>query len=100
MPARRTVDISLVLALPQKHAARILGTNPSSLSKGWKAASNGRRWPYREISKLDDMVVPLLKQIISRRGDNEGDLTTLRNYLKKRLDILAPPVFIILNDNQ
>jgi len=52
-----------LLTLPQISAAKKLGIATSSLSKKWKAATNGRKWPFRTIVKLDKEIMVLLNNI-------------------------------------
>lgn len=41
-----------LLTMKQSDAARILGISPSMLSKRWREAMNGRKWPYRVHRKM------------------------------------------------
>jgi len=43
------IDLTNVLILRQRHAAAALGIAQSLLSKRWKAATNGRPWPWKEV---------------------------------------------------
>jgi len=58
----RLVDIYPYLCLPQKSAARALGVNTSILSKRWRAASNGCKWPYRLLCQVDHRLTLILAQ--------------------------------------
>lgn len=68
MPVYR--DITELLNMPQSAAAQILGIPMSTLSKRWKEAVRIRKWPYRQVAKLDKEIMTLLHNIPAR---NEGD---------------------------
>lgn len=57
-PAQQSATINKLqinpelLTMKQSEAARILGISPSMLSKRWREAMNGRKWPYRVHRKL------------------------------------------------
>lgn len=63
-------DISDLLNLPQIEAARRLGMPMSTLSKRWKEAVRVRKWPYRQVAKLDKEIMTLLHNIPT---SNEGE---------------------------
>lgn len=57
------VDITDYLNMPQSEAAKKLGIPTSTLSKRWKEAVRGRKWPYRMICKLDKEIMTLLHNV-------------------------------------
>jgi hypothetical protein len=57
------VDITEYLNMPQSEAAKKLGIPTSTLSKRWKEAVRGRKWPYRMICKLDKEIMTLLHNV-------------------------------------
>jgi len=50
---QKYVDITDFLCLPQTQAAKMIGVPTSTLSKRWKEAAQGKKWPYRTLRKLD-----------------------------------------------
>jgi hypothetical protein len=48
-PGDEFVNASQYCAMSQGDAAKILGIAPSTLSKRWKEATNGRVWPWRAV---------------------------------------------------
>jgi len=47
------VEVTPYIRFFQKNAALSLGMNTSTLSKRWKEATVGRKWPCRALKKLD-----------------------------------------------
>jgi len=90
------VDITPFLALPQAEAAKKLNIPTSTLSKRWKEAVRGRKWPYRSVCKLDKEIMTLLHNIPHDMDYNdqlpqdiEKDLAEL---LSRRQEELKPVV--------
>jgi hypothetical protein len=67
------VDITEYLNMPQSEAAKKLGIPTSTLSKRWKEAVRGRKWPYRMICKLDKEIMTLLHNV--PQGANGNGVT-------------------------
>lgn len=87
-------DITPYLSLPQSKAAEKLGIPTSTLSKRWKEAVRGRKWPYRSICKLDKEIMTLLHNISHADGDS-GNLPPkiereLGELLRRREEELKP----------
>jgi transposase-like protein len=61
-----------LLTMKQSEAARILGISPSMLSKRWREAMNGRKWPYRVHRKLQKEI----NSIVTLMDDNKNPPTT------------------------
>lgn len=83
MPEYR--DISEFLNLPQVEAARRLKMPMSTLSKRWKEAVRVRKWPYRQVAKLDKEIMTLLHNIPAR---GEGDSTPTPPEIEQALGVL------------
>jgi len=90
------VDITPYLALPQAEAAKKLSIPTSTLSKRWKEAVRGRKWPYRSVCKLDKEIMTLLHNIPHDMDyhdrlppDIEKDLADL---LRRRQEELKPVI--------
>jgi len=60
-PGHSYVDVTSFLNFSQNEAARRLNIPSSTLSKRWREATVGRKWPYRIISKIDKEIQTLLK---------------------------------------
>jgi hypothetical protein len=88
-------DITELLNLPQVEAARRLKLPMSTLSKRWKEAVRIRKWPYRQVAKLDKEIMTLLHNI-PPRGENDAAPTppeieqALGILLRRRQEELRP----------
>jgi len=90
-------DITRHLSEPQSVAARKLGIPVSTLSKRWKEAVGERKWPFRQVRKIDGELKELLA--LSPSGDLEGLNGEARNmglFLQKKREHLLEPVSIRL----
>lgn len=83
MPEYR--DITPLLNLPQVQAARQLKMPMSTLSKRWKEAVRVRKWPYRQVAKLDKEIMTLLHNIPPR---GEGDAVPTPPEIEQALGVL------------
>lgn len=83
MPEYR--DITTLLNLPQVQAARQLKMPMSTLSKRWKEAVRVRKWPYRQVAKLDKEIMTLLHNIPPR---GEGDAAPTPPEIEQALGVL------------
>jgi len=88
-------DITELLNLPQIVAAKRLNLPMSTLSKRWKEAVRIRKWPYRQVAKLDKEIMTLLHNI-PPRGEGEASVTppeieqALGVLLRRRQEELRP----------
>jgi len=90
------VDITEYLNMPQKQAAKKLGIPTSTLSKRWKEACRNRKWPYRNVSKLDREITTLLHNLPQGQTSWPADVEeTLGFLLRKRQEELRPVVIRI-----
>jgi len=90
------VDITEYLNMPQKQAAKKLGIPTSTLSKRWKEACRARKWPYRNVSKLDREITTLLHNLPQGQTSWPADVEeTLGFLLRKRQEELRPVVIRI-----
>jgi len=60
-PGHSYVDVTPYLDLSQNEAAKKLNIPSSTLSKRWREATVGRKWPYRNIAKVEKEIQTLLK---------------------------------------
>lgn len=94
------VDITEYLNMPQSEAAKKLGIPTSTLSKRWKEAVRGRKWPYRMICKLDKEIMTLLHNVPQGAGNGappfpEDIENTLTRLIRMRNDELKSVVIRI-----
>lgn len=80
--------------MAQSDAAKKLGIPVSTLSKRWKEAVVGRKWPYRTVSRIDKEIMTLLHNIppgekVPLRPDVEQ---TLGKLLRQRQEELRSVV--------
>ena len=57
------IDITPYLCMPQAKASQILRIRPSKLSAQWRIAANSRKWPFREVKRLDREIFTLVKNL-------------------------------------
>lgn len=90
----RYVDITEYLALPQSQAAQKLGIPCSTLSKRWKEAVRGRKWPFRTVARLDKQILTLLHNIPESSNAQLPPALekTLAGLMQKRQAVLRPVV--------
>lgn len=87
------LDITHLLNMPQKGAADRLGLPVSTFSKKWKAATNGRKWPFRMISKLDKEILTLMHNIPDNQPTEEMPphiAKELGRLLRERQNLIVP----------
>eukprot|EP01133_Synstelium_polycarpum_P015040 gene15040-17792_t len=87
------IEITEFLNLPQCDAAKRLGIPTSTLSKRWKEAAQGRKWPFRKVTKLDKEIMTLLHNIPQGGVVPPSVEASLEKLMKKRQKKLRP-VFI------
>ncbi len=85
-------DITEYLHLPQAVVSVRLGMSTSTLSKKWKNAAKGRKWPHRIVAGLDAKILHLMESVPQDNVDSgnlphetEVQLTVL---LVQRADFL------------
>ena len=95
MSGQRYIDITDLLTLPQSQAAHILGVPTSTLSKRWKEAVRGRKWPYRTVTRIDKEIMTLLHNIpqgaTSQQLPEEVE-ASLALLMKRRQEELKPVI--------
>eukprot|EP00727_Mastigamoeba_balamuthi_P001635 m51a1_g11469 hypothetical protein (225) ;mRNA; f:165-1071 len=92
---QRYVDITEYLTMPQSEAARKLSIPTSTLSKRWKEAVRGRKWPYRTVAKCDKEIMTLLHNIpqgTSAHQLPEDVEASLAILMRKRQEELKPVI--------
>jgi len=69
------VEVTPHIRLSQKNAASAIGMSTVELSKRFKEATAGRKWPHRTLLKLDNKINNLNNQIdISEMQQQSMDL--------------------------
>lgn len=95
MSGQRYIDITDLLTLPQSQAAHILGVPTSTLSKRWKEAVRGRKWPFRTVTRIDKEIMTLLHNIpqgaTSQQLPEEVE-ASLALLMKRRQEELKPVI--------
>jgi hypothetical protein len=61
-------DITDYLTLPQSQAAKKIQMRPSTFSKRWKIATGGRKWPCRQVKKIDKEIRDLVHNVRRENG--------------------------------
>ncbi|KAL6071284.1 RWP-RK domain-containing protein [Balamuthia mandrillaris] len=82
------IDITDLLTLPQKEAARRLGISESMLCKRFKECTR-RKWPYRYLRKIDK-IIGMLKLHSADGLVLDEDKEKLSRLRKEREDCLRP----------
>jgi len=79
-------DITPFISLSQEKAAKQLGLPKSTLSKRWREATCNRKWPYRQLCKLDREIKTLVHNIHSHAGEDIGPQlqASLASLIKQR----------------
>lgn len=85
-------DITEYLTLPQHQAAKQLKMGTTTLSKRWKVASRGRKWPARTIRKIDKE----LETLFRNAATNDAVQYRIAELLKQRQDELSPISILLL----
>lgn len=85
-------DITKMLSMPQSKAAQILGIPTSTLSKRWKEAVQSRKWPWRNICKIDREISEMLQNIAPNGTVPPSCRNRLAILIRKRNEELRPVV--------
>lgn len=83
------IDITVLLTLPQKEAAKKLGISESMLCKRFKECTR-RKWPYRYLRKIDKIITMLNLHKADGQGMSEEDRDKLTRLHKEREECLRP----------
>jgi len=83
------IDITKFLTMPQNRACKLIHMRPSTFSKRWKEATNGRKWPWRKISKIDKQLECILRNVNLDNIPKETE-TILVDLLRERQEELRP----------
>eukprot|EP01114_Cavostelium_apophysatum_P022066 TRINITY_DN7862_c0_g1_i1.p1 TRINITY_DN7862_c0_g1~~TRINITY_DN7862_c0_g1_i1.p1 ORF type:complete len:230 (+),score=40.99 TRINITY_DN7862_c0_g1_i1:228-917(+) len=91
----REVDVSCLLEYSQRTAARILDGPNSTFSKKWRQVTHNRKWPYREIRKLNQAIGAIEKNIPYSTVERAA-MTVSQSRLLKQKEEQTRPVYIQL----
>jgi len=83
------IDITELLILPQKEAAKQLGISESMLCKRFKERTK-RKWPYRYLRKIDKIINMLNLHKSSDLPLSKEDMVKLENLQQEREACLQP----------
>lgn len=67
-------DITPFITLSQERAAKKLGIPKSTLSKRWREATCNRKWPYRQLCKVDREIKTLIHNMQNLGGGADSQL--------------------------
>lgn len=80
-------DITPFITYSQEKAAKKLGIPKSTLSKRWREATCNRKWPFRQLCKLDREIKTLVHNMHSQGGSIEPQLqSNLATLMRMRQD--------------
>lgn len=80
-------DITPYITYSQEKAAKKLGIPKSTLSKRWREATCNRKWPYRQLCKVDREIKTLVHNMQSTNGLSDPQLqANLAALMKLRLE--------------
>lgn len=82
------IDITKLLVLPQKEAAKRLGISESMLCKRFKETTS-RKWPYRYLRKIEKVISMLQGQQLDDPL-SEDDSAKLKKLLEEKEECLQP----------
>lgn len=83
--------------MPQRVAAKKLGLLPSNFCKIFKKGTNGKKWPYRRISKIERILYLLLRNSGRNCKVEEKMLYEIQKLIEEREELLHPIYIIIPN---
>jgi len=89
------IDITSLLNLPQKEAARKLGISESMLCKRFKETTR-RKWPYRYVRKLEKIIEALRQQNDSAMSEDSSH--KLSELEEERKQCLKPVQIRVTHD--
>lgn len=91
---RSSFDVSKLLGYSQRKAAKMLNLPTSTFSKRWRAATNGRKWPYRTVAKLDRAIETLTRNLPHTDADKIAGVNETLRALTSMRDEESRPVWI------
>jgi len=86
------VDVTPYIFMPQRQAAKELGLPSSTLCKRWKEATMQRKWPRRNLRKIDKEISKIIQKIPPSCGTSLDVPTEayLGLLLKKKAEEMKP----------
>lgn len=91
----RYQDITEYLTLTQREVAKKLGLTISTFSKRWREATCNRKWPWRNVRKIDMQIESLLRNI-PKNGDVPEEIKfRIDELINQRQKALTPTVIRI-----
>jgi len=93
------VDLTPYFHLPEKQAAKLLGICTSTLSKQWKEVTFGRKWPHRQLLRVQTKCTALKTNLslMPPESSNRWKMELELVELEKQVEELKSPVFIKRN---
>jgi len=84
-PGQDYFDITPFITYSQEKAAKKLGIPKSTLSKRWREATCNRKWPYRQLCKVDREIKTLVHNMHSQGGSIDPQLqSNLAGLMRQR----------------
>jgi len=88
------IDVSTEFGIPQNKVAQKLGMHPSTFSKRWNEATQKRKWPYRDIHKIDKELATIAQNLPSAGEEVKRKMIARMNELLHTRNGMCLPVYI------
>jgi len=92
-PSPDEFDVTPYIMMSQEEASKKIGIPSSTLSKRWRESTNNRKWPFRQINKIDREIKNIMGSITSSTDISPSQQECLALLLKQRQQE-ASPVYI------
>ena len=90
----KELDITPYLCMTQMKASQILRIRAQKLSSCWKMATSNRKWPFREVKRIDREISILIKNV--EVNPLSAPLIEKLGKMLKHRELLLVPVKILI----